>query len=131
MRLQDKVVLITASTRGIGLACVKACAKEGARVYMAARDLERAKAVAEELGENVKWVYNDATKSETFSSMVEEVVADAGRIDVLVNNFGTSDQQGCGRRVLDRQGSFCPGLYRFPHRGPDGLFHGPQTGLRQ
>ena len=91
MRLKDKVVLITASTRGIGLACVKACAKEGARVYMAARDPERAKAIAEDLGENVKWVYNDATKPETFSSMVEEVVADAGRIDVLVNNFGTSN----------------------------------------
>jgi len=91
MRLKDKVVLITASTRGIGLACVKACAKEGAKVYMAARDLERAKTIAEELGENVRWVYNDATKPETFSSMVEEVVADTGRMDVLVNNFGTSD----------------------------------------
>ena len=37
MRLKDKVVLVTASTRGIGLAIVKACAKEGAIVYMAAR----------------------------------------------------------------------------------------------
>ena len=91
MRLKDKVVLVTASTRGIGLACVKACAKEGARMYMAARDPERAKAIAEELDGNVKWVYNDATKPETFSAMVEEVVADAGRIDVLVNNFGTSN----------------------------------------
>lgn len=91
MRLKDKVVLVTASTRGIGLACVKACAKEGATVYMAARDLERAKTIAEELGENVRWVYNDATKPETFSSMVEEVVTDTGRIDVLVNNFGTSN----------------------------------------
>ena len=91
MRLKDKVVLITASTRGIGLACVKACAKEGARVYMAARDLERAKSIAEKIGENVRWVYNDATKPDTFSSMVEETVADGGRIDVLVNNFGTSD----------------------------------------
>ena len=36
-------------------------------------------------------MYNDATKPETFSSMVEDVVRDAGRIDVLVNNFGTSD----------------------------------------
>ena len=34
MRLQDKVVLVTASTRGIGLATVQACAKEGAIVYM-------------------------------------------------------------------------------------------------
>ena len=39
MRLQQKVVLVTAATRGIGLACVKACAKEGAQVYLAARDL--------------------------------------------------------------------------------------------
>ena len=91
MKLKNKVVLVTASTRGIGLACVKACAREGAKVYMAARDLARAKTIAEELGENVKWVYNDATKPETFSSMVEEVIADSGCIDVLVNNFGTSN----------------------------------------
>jgi len=90
MRLKDKVVLITASTRGIGLACVKKCAKEGARVYMAARNPERAQEIADTLN-NVKCVYNDATKPETFTSMVEDVVKDAGRIDVLVNNFGTSN----------------------------------------
>ena len=90
MRLKDKVILVTASTRGIGLAIVKKCAQEGAKVYMAARNLERAKEIADTL-QGVNCVYNDATKPETFSSMVEEVVADAGRIDVLVNNFGTSN----------------------------------------
>lgn len=92
MRLKNKVVLITASTRGIGLACVKACAKEGASVYMAARNIERAREIADTLN-GVKCVYNDATKPETFSSMVEEIVEDAGRIDVLVNNFGTSNPE--------------------------------------
>ena len=92
MRLKNKVVLITASTRGIGLACVKTCAKEGASVYMAARNIERAREIADTLN-GVKCVYNDATKPETFSSMVEEVVEDAGRIDVLVNNFGTSNPE--------------------------------------
>ena len=90
MRLKDKVVLITASTRGIGLACVKKCAKEGAKVYMAARNLDRAQEIADTL-DGVKFVYNDATKPETFTSMVEDVVKDAGCIDVLVNNFGTSN----------------------------------------
>jgi NAD(P)-dependent dehydrogenase (short-subunit alcohol dehydrogenase family) len=90
MRLQDKVILVTASTRGIGLAIVKKCAQEGARVYMAARDMARAQEIASTLN-SVKCVYNDATKPETFSSMVEDVVQDAGRIDVLVNNFGTSN----------------------------------------
>ena len=90
MRLQDKVILVTASTRGIGLAIVKKCAQEGARVYMAARDMERAQKIADTLN-SVKCVYNDATKPETFTTMVEEVVQDAGRINVLVNNFGTSN----------------------------------------
>ena len=94
MRLKDKVILVTASTRGIGLAIVKACAREGGIVYMAARDMERARSVAAELnaeGGRVYCVYNDATKPETFVSMVDETVQQAGRIDVLVNNFGTSD----------------------------------------
>jgi NAD(P)-dependent dehydrogenase (short-subunit alcohol dehydrogenase family) len=57
---------------------------------MAARDMERAREIANTLV-GVKCVYNDATKPETFSSMVEDVVQDTGRIDVLVNNFGTSN----------------------------------------
>ena len=90
MRLKDKVILVTASTRGIGLAIVKKCAAEGARMYMAARNMERAQEIANALN-GVKCVYNDATRPETFTSMVEDVVKDAGRIDVLVNNFGTSN----------------------------------------
>ena len=94
MRLKDKVVLVTASTRGIGLAIVKACAKEGACVYMAARNLDLAKEEADKLisqGYTVKYVYNDAGRPESYASMVEEVIKSAGRIDVLVNNFGTSN----------------------------------------
>ncbi len=94
MRLQDKVVLVTASTRGIGKAIVDACAKEGAIVYMAARNLERAQAEADRLnaeGCRVSCVYNDASKPETFVSMVQNVVSQEGHMDVLVNNFGTSD----------------------------------------
>ena len=90
MRLSNKVILVTASTRGIGLAIVKKCAEEGAKVYMAARDLDRAREIANGIG-GVTCVYNDATKPETFSAMVEDVVRDAGHIDVLVNNFGTSN----------------------------------------
>lgn len=94
MRLQDKIVLVTASTRGIGLACVKACAREGGVVYMAARNMRRAQVIAEELkreGARVHWVFHDAEKPESFGSMVADVIRDAGRIDVLVNNFGTSN----------------------------------------
>jgi NAD(P)-dependent dehydrogenase (short-subunit alcohol dehydrogenase family) len=57
---------------------------------MAARDMEQAQKIANTLN-GVKCVYNDATKPETFTAMVEDVVGDTGRIDVLVNNFGTSN----------------------------------------
>ena len=96
MRLENKVILITASTRGIGLACVKASAKEGAIVYMAARNLEAAKKTANELnaqGYHIKCVYNDASEPNTFLSMVDEVVKIEGHLDVLVNNFGISNPQ--------------------------------------
>ena len=59
---------------------------------MAARNMERAQEISNTL-KNVKYVYNDAAKPETFYTMVENVVTDAGHIDVLVNNFGTSNPE--------------------------------------
>ncbi|MBR0450201.1 MAG: SDR family NAD(P)-dependent oxidoreductase, partial [Clostridia bacterium] len=94
MKLKNKTVIVTASTRGIGRAITEVCAKEGATVYMAARNLERAQEEAARLnreGFNVKCVYNDASVPESYSSMAETVAKNEGRIDVLVNNFGASD----------------------------------------
>ena len=45
MRLKNKVIAVTASTRGIGWAIVQACAKEGAIVYMAVRRVEDARQI--------------------------------------------------------------------------------------
>ena len=118
MRLKDKVMLVTASTRGIGLAIVRSCAKEGGVVCMAARDLTRAQEIADQLlseGCRVHCVYNDATKPETFLSMIEETVKKAGRIDVLVNNFGTSNPG----KDLD-----------FEHTDPDVFMNTLQLNLR-
>jgi len=94
MRLKGKVVLVTAATRGIGLACVKACAAEGATVYLGGRDSETVQeelAVLNAAGQDLRFVFHDATLPESFSTMVDEVIAQSGRLDVLVNNFGTSD----------------------------------------
>lgn len=94
MKLKDKVVIVTASTRGIGLAVAEASAKEGAIVYMAARNLERAEKEASRLnreGYKVRCVYNDASVPESYASMADTVANNEGRIDVLINNFGTSD----------------------------------------
>lgn len=94
MILENKVIVVTASTRGIGYSIVKKCAENGAIVYMAARDENSANNKIEELvnmGYNVKFVYNNALEKESFANMIDTVVSKEGRIDGLVNNFGTSN----------------------------------------
>ena len=88
---ENKVALITSATRGIGLACAKKLAENGAKVYLAVRRLDAGQKVADEIiaeGGQAGVVYFDADKEETFTSMVDEVVAKEGRIDILVNNAG-------------------------------------------
>ena len=94
MALNEKVIVVTASTRGIGRAIVEVCAEKGATVYMAARNEERALEEIDKLtqkGLQVKFVFNDASKPESYQSMIDSVIEAEGKIDVLVNNFGTSN----------------------------------------
>lgn len=94
MRLKNKVALVTASTRGIGYAIVESFVKEGALVYMAARNLDMANELADSFNKNgvcVKTVYCDATVFDSYSTMVEEVIKNEGRLDILVNNYGGSN----------------------------------------
>lgn len=92
--LKGKVALVTASTRGIGLAIVKKLASQGAVVYMAARRTEYAQSLADEMnkeGCTVKVVYFDAYDGACYQQMADAVFAQEGRFDILVNNFGTSN----------------------------------------
>lgn len=91
-RLENKTILITAATRGIGLAIAAACAREGAAVYVAGRDPEKCRRVCYALGEKARWVPLDATDAAAFQPMVEQCVREAGHIDVLINNFGISQR---------------------------------------
>ena len=129
MRLDNKVVLVTASTRGIGYAIVEACAKEGAIVYMAARNEEKANASIQkfsEKGYKVKFVYNDATKPETFDTMIDDVVKNEGRIDVLVNNFGTSDP----RVDLDMENTKVEDFLKFVDINISSVFISSQAAIK-
>ena len=77
MRLKDKVSVVTASTRGIGAAIAETFAQEGAKVYLAARNPERAQAMIDRLtkeGCSVSYVCNDSDNQETYKSMIEEIV---------------------------------------------------------
>ena len=90
--LQDKVVLITGASRGIGKAIAEECVNQGAKVaftYISSE--EKAKALEAELTANggvAKGFKSDAGDFEQAQKLVEDVVAEFGTIDVLVNNAG-------------------------------------------
>ena len=95
-RLQGKIALVTSSTRGIGLACAKKLASEGAIVYMGVRRLESTQEICDTCKKDgliMKPVFFDAYNIDSYKSMVEEVISKEGKIDILVNNFGTTDAQ--------------------------------------
>ncbi len=91
MKLKGKVVFITGSTRGIGKSFAAGFAREGAHVVIHGKDLEKAKAVAKEmegLGGRAMAVAGDVSSSPDVARMVEEIMQQFGRVDVLVNNAG-------------------------------------------
>lgn len=90
-RLDGKVCLVTASTRGIGYAIAETFALEGGTVWMACRNLEVANEKAAALnakGCNVKTVYFEAYDDASIKNMITACVQAEGKLDVLVNNFG-------------------------------------------
>ena len=81
-----KVALVTASTRGIGLAIAQALASEGARVAIAARTESDVKRTAESLGG--LGIAVDLMAEDGPQRAVEQTVSGLGPIDILVNNLG-------------------------------------------
>ena len=86
MDLQGKHVLITGASRGIGEAMARRFAKVGARVSLAARNADALAALAAELGGTPFAV--DLLDPAAVDALIPRVEAEAGPIDVLVNNAG-------------------------------------------
>ena len=89
--LKGKVALITGASRGIGETLAQALGEAGADVAVASRTLDQSQVVADRiasLGRRSKAFRVDVTSVESIRTMVSEVVAEYGRIDVLVNNAG-------------------------------------------
>jgi len=99
--LKDKVVLITGSSRGIGLATARAFAAEGCRLVLSARSasaLTKAEANFRAAGVEVAAQVADMTKPDQAARLVEAAIAAFGGLDILINNAGGG--QG-GPRIAD------------------------------
>lgn len=92
MLLQNKNILITGGTRGIGLAAVKRFAEQGANVAFTyvSSEAKANEIIAEFAGESnkIKAYRSDASSFADSEKLIENVLADFGTIDVLINNAG-------------------------------------------
>ena len=85
--LQDRVTLITGATGYLGRALARGFAEEGARVFVTGRNEDSLATLAKDLG--ARGIVADLTEENAASSVVSQVVEEAGRIDTLVLNAGT------------------------------------------
>jgi NADP-dependent 3-hydroxy acid dehydrogenase YdfG len=86
--IAGRVVAITGAARGIGRATAAALVREGATVAIGDLDLEVARRTAEELGPRAAAFELDVTDRASFERFADEVEAQLGPLDVLVNNAG-------------------------------------------
>lgn len=89
-RLNGKVAIITGGARGMGESHVRKFVSEGAKVVFTDLNEEGGLALANELGENVKFVKQDVTKAADWDNVITETEKAFGPVNILVNNAGIS-----------------------------------------
>lgn len=87
-RVQDKVIIVTGGSQGIGEATVRRLHEEGAKIVITDLNAEKGQALADELGGETMFIQQDVSKAEEWDRVFAEVDKKYGKVDVLVNNAG-------------------------------------------
>tara|TARA_R110002072_G_scaffold158723_4_gene309786 strand:- start:29097 stop:29885 length:789 start_codon:yes stop_codon:yes gene_type:complete len=86
-RVANKIAIITGGASGLGLASARRLAEEGASVVIADINKEQGEAAASEIP-GVRFEQHDVTREENWLRLVDKVVVEYGRLDVLLNSAG-------------------------------------------
>ena len=89
--IQDKVVVITGGSSGIGYSTAKALAKKGAKIVAGARRLDKLETLKKEItddGGEIIICETDVTKKSDCDNLVKQAIEKYGTVDVLINNAG-------------------------------------------
>ena len=125
--LQDKVIVITGSTRGLGLAIARACAAEGAQVVISSRSAEAVDRAVSELraaGRTASGKPCDVSDLAQVEALAAHAVETFGSFDVWINNAGYAAPYGPTAHVP-------PQLFmRSVQTNIVGTYHGSITALR-
>ncbi len=91
--MEDKVVIITGASSGIGLALAQDFAKRNSKLVLAARSYDKLLGIKEDLNSinrNVLIVKTDVSKEADCENLVKNTIEEYGKIDILINNAGIS-----------------------------------------
>ena len=102
--IQNKVVVITGASSGLGEATARLLSREGAIVVLGARRAERIQSLAQELndrGGKALAVATDVTHADQVKHLVDTAVQNYGRIDVMINNAGLMPSSPLERLKID------------------------------
>lgn len=93
MSIGNKVIIVTGASSGIGEATARQLGREGARIVLAARRMDKLEALAQEIlrmgaGSEILVVRADLSKLDDVQFLIDETMKKFGCIDVLVNNAG-------------------------------------------
>ena len=104
--LKGRVAVVTGGAQGIGFACVEALAEAGAHVYVADLDLtaaEKARDAIKAKGLSADAIRMDVTNSAEADSAAQRVMAEKGRIDILVCNAGIARSEVAAEDATDER----------------------------
>jgi NAD(P)-dependent dehydrogenase (short-subunit alcohol dehydrogenase family) len=103
-RLDDKVVIVTGASSGLGVSFAQAFAQAGAHLVLGARRVEQmagTAALVEEAGRRVYTRKTDVADPEQCQHLVDSAIAEFGRVDVLINNAGVGTAVPATREAPD------------------------------
>ena len=86
--VENKVIIITGASSGIGAETAKVLAKNGAKVVLSARREDRLKKLAEEIGPNAAYLRSDVSSAEDMQALIRLAKEKFGKADVLFANAG-------------------------------------------
>jgi 3-oxoacyl-[acyl-carrier protein] reductase len=125
--LDGRVALVMAASRGIGRATAAALAREGARVAIASRSLERLEEAAAEIGEGATPFVADTSDPEGLAALPGEVAGALGPVEILVTNSGGPPLGG----ALDHELDDWESAYRSLVLAPKALAGAVVPGMRE
>ncbi|KAA0917126.1 SDR family NAD(P)-dependent oxidoreductase [Dietzia sp. ANT_WB102] len=112
MRLTDKTAIVTGGAGGIGRGITRAFVKEGANVLVVDINDEAGAALADELGDKVRYLHSDISVEANATKIVAAAVESFGHLDILVNNAHASRQAPLLETTGDMMDlSFSTGFY--------------------